>query len=91
MAKRFTDTEKWKKPLLKSMPCCYKLLWLYICDDCDHAGIWQVDLEVASLRIGEDFPKEEAEKIFAEKIVVFDKGHKWFIPGLYRISVRRTK
>ena len=54
MAKRFTDTDKWKKTLLKSMPSEYKLLWLYICDDCDHAGIWHVDIQIASLRIGED-------------------------------------
>lgn len=81
MAKRFTDTDKWKKALLKSMPAAYKLLWLYICDDCDHAGIWQADFEVAAIRIGEEIIEEEAIEIFSDKILVFDKGHKWFIPS----------
>jgi hypothetical protein len=79
MAKRFTDTDKWKKPLLKSIPCQYKLLWLYICDDCDHAGIWNVDIEVASIRIGEQISEQKAIEIFGEKIFVFDGGEKWFI------------
>lgn len=81
MAKRFTDTDKWKKQLLKSMPAKYKLLWLYICDDCDHAGIWHVDMQIASLRIGEDVELEKAVQIFGDKIKVFDDGEKWFIPG----------
>lgn len=80
MSKRFTDTDKWKKAVLKSMPAPYKLLWLYICDDCSHAGIWHVDIDVAALRIGENVTAERAKEIFGEKIVVFDKGEKWFIP-----------
>jgi hypothetical protein len=81
MAKRFTDTEKWKKPFIRGLQGAYKLLWLYICDDCDHAGIWQVDLDVAQIRIGEKINIEEAIKSFGDKIVIFDKGNKWFIPS----------
>jgi hypothetical protein len=81
MAKRFTDTEKWKKPFIRSLQGAYKLLWLYICDDCDHAGIWQVDIDVAQIRIGEKIDIKEAIKTFDEKIIIFDKGNKWFIPS----------
>ena len=81
MAKRFTDTEKWKKPFIRGLQGAYKLLWLYICDDCDHAGIWQVDIEVAQIRIGEKIDSKEAVKSFDEKIIIFDKGNKWFIPS----------
>lgn len=81
MAKRFTDTDKWKKPFIKSLAPEYKLLWFYITDDCDHAGIWNVDLEVASFRIGYDFKIEEVEKVFAGKIVPFDNNSKWFLPS----------
>ena len=81
MAKRFTDTEKWKKPFIRGLQGAYKLLWLYICDDCDHAGIWQVDMEVAAIRIGEKIDLKEAIKSFDEKIIIFDKGNKWFIPS----------
>ena len=81
MAKRFTDTEKWKKPFIRGLQGPYKLLWLYICDDCDHAGIWQVDIEVAQIRIGEKISRIEAIKAFGDKIVMFDDGNKWFIPS----------
>lgn len=81
MAKRFTDTEKWKKPFIRGLQAPYKLLWLYICDDCDHAGIWQVDIEVAQIRVGEKLDETSAKKFFGEKIIPFDNGSKWFIPS----------
>lgn len=81
MAKRFTDTDKWKKPYIRGLQGAYKLLWLYILDDCDHAGIWQVDLDVAALRIGEKLKLETALKNFHGKIYAFDDDSKWFIPS----------
>jgi hypothetical protein len=81
MAKRFTDTEKWKKPFIRSLKAPYKLLWLYICDDCDHSGIWQVDIEVAEIRIGEKLDGKKAIQLFGDKIIPLDKGSKWFIPS----------
>ena len=80
MAKRFTDTDKWKKGFIKKLPAKYKLLWLYILDDCNHAGIWDTDFEVASIRIGSKINEVEASKIFSTHIKIFDNGNKWFIP-----------
>lgn len=79
MAKRFTDTDKWKKPYIRGLQGAYKLLWLYILDDCDHAGIWQVDFEVASIRIGEQVNEKDAIEAFGERIEIFNDGTKWFI------------
>lgn len=81
MPKRFTDTEKWKKPFIRNLSAPYKLLWLYICDDCDHSGIWQVDIDVAKIRIGEDINEQDAIKFFDDKIIKIDNGNKWFIPS----------
>ena len=81
MSKRFTDTEKWKKPFIRNLSAPYKLLWLYICDDCDHAGVWQVDIDVARIRIGEDINEQDAIKFFDDKIIKIDNGNKWFIPS----------
>ncbi len=79
MAKRFSDTDKWKKPFIRGLQGAYKLLWLYLLDDCDLAGVWQVDLEVASIRIGEKVTEKEALKFFAGRVHVFDEGTKWWI------------
>lgn len=81
MAKRLTDTDKWKKPFLRGLDAPCKLLWFYICDDCDHAGIWHVDLQVAEIRTGEKLDHEAVVEMLGKKIVVFDKGEKWFIPS----------
>jgi hypothetical protein len=79
MAKRFTDTEKWKKGFIRSLPPSYKLLWLYMLDDCDNAGVWQVEVEVASIRIGTKLNEKEALKLFGDTVISFDGGTKWFI------------
>lgn len=84
MGKRFTDTEKYKKPFIRSLKGAYKLLWDYICLDCNHAGIWIVDFEVAQLYIGNDMQvnKKEALECFnksEERVIPFDNGTKWFI------------
>lgn len=79
MAKRFTDTNKWRKPFIRGLQGAYKLFWFYILDDCDHAGIWIVDMEVANIRTGQNITEEDALKIFESKITVFDNGERWFI------------
>ena len=81
MAKRFTDTDKWKRQFLRGLNAAGKLFWFYICDDCDHAGIWHVDIQVAEIRVGEKIEVAEFLKKLGEKIVVFDDGAKWFIPS----------
>jgi len=79
MAKRFTDTNKWKKDFIRGLQGAYKLLWMYILDECDHAGIWHVEIDIAKIRIGEDINEKEAIKQFEDKIIVVDNGKKWFI------------
>lgn len=79
MAKRFSDSEKWKKPFFRSLQAPYKLFWLYILDDCDHAGIWHVDIEIAEIKIGEKIDKQTAINQFNGKINVIQNGEKWFI------------
>lgn len=80
MAKRFTDTNKWRKEFIRGLQGAYKLLWLYIIDECDHAGIWHVEFDVAELRIGMQINEAEALKQFNGHIIVFDNNLKWFIP-----------
>lgn len=86
MAKRFTDTNKYKKPFMRSIPGAYKLLWDFLYHDCDHAGIWIVDFQIAQMYIGLDMPitKDEAIKLFnsdEQRIIELEGGKKWFIPS----------
>ncbi len=91
MAKRLTDTEKWKKALIRGLPAAYKLLWFYICDDCNHAGIWEVDFEVAQVRVGEKLDPNKALDLLQTKVLVFDAGRKWFIPSFVTFQYKNIK
>jgi hypothetical protein len=91
MAKRFTDTGKYRKPFIRSLTGAYKLLWDYLYHDCDHAGIWTVDFDIAQICIGKDMPvnKEDALKYFnedKERIVEIENGKKWFIVPFIKIQ-----
>lgn len=77
MAKRFTDTAKWKKEFIKGLSAKHKLLWFYILDDCDHAGIWEVDFEVASIRIGEPLNYDESFIALGQQIIPAGKNRWW--------------
>tara|TARA_R110000868_G_scaffold36279_7_gene128950 strand:- start:3943 stop:4509 length:567 start_codon:yes stop_codon:yes gene_type:complete len=44
MAKRFTSTEIWGEDWFLDMPIEYKLFWYYILSNCDHAGLFRVNL-----------------------------------------------
>ncbi len=86
MGKRYTDTNKYKKPFIRGLEGAYKLLWDYLYHDCDHAGIWIVDFDIAQIYIGNDMPvnKVDALKYFnsgEKRIIELNKGSKWFIPS----------
>ncbi len=86
MAKRFTDTNKYRKPFMRGLQGAYKLLWDFLYHDCDHAGIWIVDFDIAQLYIGKDMPvnHDEALSLFNDsetRILELDNGKKWFIPS----------
>lgn len=86
MAKRFTDTEKYKKHFVRSLKAPYKLLWDYILCDCNHAGIWIVDFEAARMYLGKDIKLNERAALEAfnkneKHVIPIDCGDKWFIVG----------
>lgn len=86
MAKRFTDTNKYKKPFIRSLPGAYKLLWDFLYHDCDYAGIWIVDFEIAQMYLGSDMiiNKQKAIELFNSdevRIIELEAGKKWFIPS----------
>lgn len=79
MPKRFTDTEKWSRPWFRQLPYEYKLLWLYICDNCDSIGIWYVDMQLATFQIGIKVDEANGEHFLSKQIEILEKGTKWRI------------
>lgn len=86
MAKRFTDTDKWKKEWFVEIRGRDKLLWQYLCDNCDHAGIWDVNLVLASRLCGFKYVREDVKQIFGKQIKEFDNGKRWWIPSFIKFQ-----
>jgi hypothetical protein len=79
MAKRFLDTNLFRKRWIRELDTDMKLFWIYLLTDCDHAGIWDVDVERASFQLKLDLNQDKILKTFNRKINNF-KADKWFIP-----------
>lgn len=50
--KRFTETTKWDDPWFRKLTPAAKLLWQWMLDHCDGAGVIDPDLELASFQTG---------------------------------------
>lgn len=92
MAKRFGDTEIWKKQRwFRKLTPEYKLAFCYIKDQCNHAGIWNVDcsdlIEDLGLNffnlldfvesINTEYDKISGEKIIKERLVLLKDNYLW--------------
>jgi len=80
MAKRFIDSDLFKKRFIRNLKGAYKLLWVYLFCECDNAGIWEVDIEAAEFFCGEKYSLVDLKKDFTGKIYFFSNGRKAFIP-----------
>jgi hypothetical protein len=78
MAKRFTDSEKWDDPWFAELPLKYKLFWIYLLDECDHAGVWKVNFRKAQFMIGEPFEQSEVLRYISDRVLKIDESY-WLI------------
>lgn len=88
MAKRFTDTEKWEKRWLRKLGGKFQLFWHFINDRCNHAGIWDVDMESFEFHTGWKLTRKETLEAFNRKIFKI-KEDKWFIPKFVEFQYGR--
>lgn len=90
MAKRFTDTDKWKRQSFRELPHKAKLAFLYLCDQCDYCGIWPSDFPQMSFHLG--FPVKESDLVewFGDKIVKFDSD-KFFLATFFEFQYGDAK
>lgn len=91
MAKRFTDSNKWEDPWFRKLPIEYRLLWIFILDRCDVAGVWKVDLELAGHLICGKFDSYDRQKcldILNGRVHVLGNGdgERWFIVGFIKFQ-----
>lgn len=79
MAKRLSDTEKWKDDWFLGLKPENKLVWYYILDNCDHAGIWKVSEKLASALVGRVVDLDSAREDFGDRITILRDGEYWMV------------
>lgn len=88
MAKRFTDTEKWNEDWFLDLPTNHKLFWIYICDNCNHAGIFKPNKRMFELLIGEKINSDNFIKDLnsdKDRIIVLPNG-RWYLTGFIKFQ-----
>jgi len=78
MSKRFTVIEKWKDAWFQNLEPAEKLLFLYICDNCDCAGVWEINIKLAAFQIGAP-PEELASTLKHLESRYIRHGEKLFV------------
>ena len=77
--KRFVDCDIWGKKWFRELPPKTKLFYFYMITKCDHAGMYDVDLELAAFQIGMPISSTDINKVLKHIKIV--KDDKWWIKG----------
>lgn len=88
MANRLTDSGKWAKPFFCELSMKMKLVWFYLLDNCDHAGLWDINLALLEFHIGDPVTLSEIKESFGDKIIHFED--KLWIPGFVEFQQKCT-
>lgn len=84
MAKRLTDTEKWNDDWYISLCNDYRIIWQWLLDNCNHAGICKRSIRLLNLMCNTNISEDELIKIMDGRIVV--KDNNWFIPKFLKFQ-----
>lgn len=90
MAKRFTDTGKWKRPWFRALSAQAKVLWQYMVDECDHAGIWIADFGLATFQVGFKVDESVLAELLGDKLVKLGDD-RYFIPSFFEFQYADAK
>lgn len=52
--KRFVDTALGRKAWFRKLSPSYKCAWRFLCDECDCAGAWSIDMDSMTFHVGEE-------------------------------------
>lgn len=74
-----SETEKWKDPWFSNLTNNEKIVWLFLLDDCNHAGIWQVNLRRLNFECRTNYTMNELTNFLQNRICILSE-EKWFVP-----------
>jgi len=84
MAKRLTDTEKWNDDWYISLSNDYRIIWQWLLDNCNHAGICKRSIRLLNLMCNTKVSEEELIKTMEDRVLI--KNNNWFIPKFLKFQ-----
>lgn len=89
MAKRWTDSDKWNDEWYVSLPNDYRIVWQWLLDNCNHAGVCKRSLTILNDRCRTDLTEEFLLHIMGGRLLIVDSN--WFIPKFLRFQYKTLK
>lgn len=84
MAKRFTDSEKWKDDWYISLSNDYKIVWQWLLDNCSHAGLCKRSISLLNLMCKINISEKEMIDTMDRRVLIIDDY--WFIPKFIKFQ-----
>jgi hypothetical protein len=84
MAKRLTDTDKWKDDWYISLSNDYKIIWQWLLDNCNHAGICKRSINALNKMCDAKITEEELLHHMNGRIITCNGS--WFIPNFIKFQ-----
>ena len=84
MAKRLTDTEKWNDDWYISLDNDYRIIWQWLLDNCNHAGICKRSMKLLNMMCNTNITEEQLVSMMSNRVIVLDNN--WFIPKFLKFQ-----
>lgn len=84
MSKRLTDTEKWNDDWYLGLDNDYRIVWQWLLDNCNHAGICKRNIKLLNVMCNTDISEAQLIEKMEDRVVV--NGNDWFIPKFLKFQ-----
>ena len=84
MAKRLTDTEKWKDDWYINLDNDSKVVWQWLLDNCNHAGICKRSITMLNLMCRVNYTEDQMLKKMENRVLLVKNI--WFIPKFLKFQ-----
>lgn len=86
MALRYTETNKWKDDWFLSLSNDYRIIWLWLIDNCSIAGLWKKSFTFMNFFCGTKISEDEFKEVFKGRVFEIESGSYFFIPKFLKIQ-----
>ena len=79
MSKRLTEVGKWSDNWFMNLKPEHKLAWMYLCDSCDIAGVWDPNHRLADCQIGVEIDWDDFLRVCGKRVTRLSSGKLWIV------------